>query len=95
MSEEETPGPQHYRVILEAFSRDFHLTWPLTVQKVELRSQESRTRLRFNSLFEIVEFAAFIDLLDAEGKCYRGEVEFGIWQSDGVLEVFESILTPG
>ena len=95
MSEDETPGPQHYRDLLEAFSRDFHLTCPLTLKKVDLQNQESRTRLRFNSLFEITEFTAFIHLQDAEGKLYRGEVEFGIWQSDGQLEVFDSSLTPG
>ena len=93
MKDEERLAAQHYSSLVEAISRDYHLTCPITILKTAVLGYERRTRLRFNSLFAIDEFMVSLSLKDASGQIQTAEIEFGIWESDGNLEVFESKLT--
>lgn len=89
---DERLGPQHYKILAEAFARDYQLGMPVNIVKIAVISHESRTRLRFNSLFAIDEFVVMIELTDSNKKSYQAEIECGLWVADQVLEVFESRL---
>ena len=92
--DDEILGPQHYKAILDAVCRDYDLTCPATIVSTQILNREIRTRLRFNSLFEICEFVLLLRFLCAKGNDIQAEADFGIWSSDGVMEVFELRLTP-